>query len=126
MMMTDNEKKQQLAQIDAEIEYVNKLIRAAEDLEKLHQNDEFKNIILDGYLDKEAERIFSNLVEPTYMKRENLQNLIDKINSIRDLKTYFRTILINAEQAKDEKVELYKLREKVTAGKLDSDSNDEE
>jgi hypothetical protein len=101
--MAETNLKTELADIDSRIATLNKNIELGEALKKLHQNEDFKNVILEGYMDDEAERIFKVLVDPSHnLKRDIMENLMDKLMAIRSIKQYFGTILINAAMAPEE------------------------
>ena len=101
--MAETNLKTELADIDSRIATLNKNIELGEALQKLHENEDFKNVILEGYMDDEAERIFKVLIDPSHnLKRDIMENLMDKLMAIRSIKQYFGTILINAAMAPEE------------------------
>jgi hypothetical protein len=101
--MAETNLKTELADIDSRIATLRKNIELGEALQKLHENEDFKNVILEGYMDDEAERIFKVLVDPSHnLKRDIMENLMDKLMAIRSIKQYFGTILINAAMAPEE------------------------
>lgn len=112
-MSKDNLKKE-LAQIDERIESLQKDIQLGKDLEALHENEQFKNVILDSYFEDEAKRIFGLLTNPTPLKREQIENLNDKLATIRVFKEYFQTLLINANMAPEQIEEEEEFRKKIT------------
>lgn len=108
--------KKELAAIDERIEILKVNIKLGESVEALHENPQFKDVILDGYLDKEADRIFGLLVDPTHqLKRDSMENLIDKLSAIRNLKQFFGTVLINATMAPEEIAGEEEYRKELTA-----------
>ena len=108
---TLNETKQELADIDARIASLKDDIQKAEDLESLHSDEKFQNVIIKGYLDAEAKRIFGVLTDSTHhLKRDVMENLMDKLTSTRNIQQYFGTIMQNAAMATTqiEEEELYR------------------
>ena len=101
-MAEDANLKEDLEAIDKRIEELKEEIALAEALERLHENEDFKKVILDAYFEKEAKRLFELLTEPTSLKREQLENITDMLATIRYFKGYFKTILINAHMAPDQ------------------------
>ena len=109
-------RKQELADIDARIRDTKATIQLGKDLETLHEMPEFQSVLLNGYLCAEAERIFGVLTDSTHnLKRDSMENLMDKLTSIRNVKQFFGVIMQSAEAAKDslEDEEAYRLE--VTA-----------
>ena len=107
--------KEKLAEIDERIEFLQSEIDLNKDLEVLHEIPEFQRVILDAYLDKESKRIYELLTTPTSLKREQLENLNDKMTSIRDFKGFFKQIIINATMAPEQIEGERQFREEVTA-----------
>ncbi len=105
----------QLELIDQRVGQLNEKIELAKVVERLEENEDFKTLIIDGYLEKEAERLFGVLVEPSSLKRDVLENIQDKLAAIRSLKQYFGVIGQNAHMAPSEIEEEEKYRKEVTA-----------
>jgi hypothetical protein len=110
----DNFKKQ-LAEIDDRIVQLKNDIQLGEDLESLHKDERFQRVILHGYFEVEAERIFGMLVNPSGFKRDQLENLMDKMSAIRNYKQFFATLLINANMAPEQIEDEEGFRKQVTA-----------
>jgi len=104
----------QLNQVDDRLEALKLNIEKAEAVRRLEENEDFKTIILDGYLGDEAKRLFEVLVEPSTLKRDVMENIHDKLNSIRNLKQYFGVLGQNAEMAPDQIAEEEAYRKQVT------------
>ena len=103
-----------LDEIDATIEMHQKKIDLGKDLEALHEDERFQRVILDAYLDDEAKRLFGVLVEPSTLKRDVMENIIDKTSSIRNLKQFFAVMLQNAALAPEQMEEERAFRKEVT------------
>jgi hemerythrin superfamily protein len=88
-----------LRKSDERIAELEKMKELGEALERLHENEDFQKVILDGYFEKEAKRLFDILVHPDMFKRDIMQNIQDKLTSIRSLKQFFGTTLQNAHMA---------------------------
>ncbi len=105
----------ELADIDARIKTLNDNVQLGKDLEKLHEDKRFENVILKGYLEAEAERIFGVLTDPSHhLKRDVMENLMDKLTSTRNIKQYFGTVLMNAAMAPEEIITEEGYRKEVT------------
>ncbi len=101
--MAEANLQDELKQIDESIEELEQVKQFSEDLASLHEDERFQRVILQGYLETEAERLFKNLTTPMNMKRDMIENMMDKLGSIRDLKQYFGTQLLEADGI-DEKI----------------------
>jgi hypothetical protein len=102
--------KEQLVEVESDIERVNKALTAYESLKKLQDNDEYKLIFDEMYFKEEVERVSNALTEPTYLKRDQLQNLSDVLDNIRGLKMFMKNIQINGDFAKGNLEELENLK----------------
>lgn len=111
-----DELKQQLAEIDDRIEVLKKQIEFKDALERLHENEDFKLVFLEGYFEAEAERVFTLLTEPTNLKRDQIQNVNDQLGAIRLTKKFIQTRLIDAAMAPEQIDDESKYRKEVTAG----------
>ena len=106
----------ELADIDSRIATLKKNIQLGKDLEELHEDERFQRVILGAYQDDEAERIFGVLVDPTHqLKRDVMENLMDKLGAIRNQKQFFGTTLMNANMAVEGLEEEEKYRVQVNA-----------
>ncbi len=112
--MEESNLTNELAEIDGRIKFLKENIEIGEAIERLHNNEDFKLVILKGYFDREAERIFGVLTDPNEYKRDMLQNMNEKLGSIRNLKQYIGVQLRNADMAPSEIEEEESHRLKVT------------
>jgi hypothetical protein len=125
MEETSNFKKK-LAEIDERIIKLQEEKELGEALERLHENEDFIKVILHGYFETEAKRIFELLTIPTKLKRDQLENLMDKMTAIRNYKQYFQTVLINAQMAPDQIQDEENYRKELTAEESIIDTEVEE
>ena len=107
--------KEALKEVDERAEELQAKVELAECVKRLEDNEDFKKVIIGGYLDDEAKRLFGVLVEPSTLKRDIMENIQDKLSSIRNLKQYFGTIGQNAEMAPDQIAENEAYRKEVTS-----------
>ena len=122
MEETSNLQKTTLEQVDERIVELEEQIEIGAALDRLHTNPDFTKVFLEGYLEAEAERLFRTLVTPSTIKRDAMENMMDKLTAIRNVKTYIKTCYQNAIMA-PEQIEQEKLyRKEVTSGDtLDSE-----
>jgi sulfur transfer protein SufE len=125
MEETSNLKKD-LEQIDQRIDELKAGIELGKALEGLHEDERFKKVILDGYLEDEAKRLFGVLVTPSTLKRDVVQNIQDKLSAIRNLKQFFGVIMQNAHMAPMQIEEEEAYRKEVTAYYSDKKDSSEE
>jgi len=107
--------KEELEAVDKRIDELKAQIELHQALERLHENEDFKLVVLDGYFEKESKRIFDNLITPSSLKRDQLDNLMDMMSSIRNFKGYFKTLIINAAMAPEELEAERLYRNEITA-----------
>lgn len=117
MIVNDNPNKQaELDEIDSRIKEFKDVIERKEDLESLFEDKRFQNVMLYGYFEAEAERIFGVILDPTHnLKRDVMENLTDKMMSIRDVKTFYRVINQSGESASEQLKELEDYRVKINS-----------
>ena len=106
--------KQELADIDERIKQLEDQIELHKALERLHENEDFKKVVLDGYFEKESARVFDMLTIPSNLKRDQLQNLMDMMSAIRNVKGYFKTVIVNASMAPEQIDEEREFRKEIT------------
>ena len=83
-----NLRKEKLAEIDASIEDIKSKIEFAEAIKRLQSNPDYIKVIEEGYLVGEGERISKCLLEPTYLKRDQIENMMEMMSAIRIFKTF--------------------------------------
>ena len=81
-------RKDELAEIDKSILEQKSKIEFAEAIKRLKLNPDYQLVIEQGYFEKEGERLTKNLLEPTYLKRDQIENIIEMTNAIRHFKTF--------------------------------------
>lgn len=116
--------KAHLAEIDERKAELELNVQLGKDLEELHEDERFQRVILNAYLEKEAERLFGVLVNPSTLKRDVMENIVDKTGSIRNLKQFFGVLLQNAHMAPEQIAEEEAYRKEVTASYADGSNPD--
>ena len=66
---------------------------------ELLDDDRYKAIIANGFMGKEVDRVVEILTTPMNMKRDANQNLIGRLEAVRYLREYLKTLIQNAETA---------------------------
>jgi len=100
--MTKVNYDEELKKIDDRIIQLENEVKMGKALDELHEDPRFILIMQEGYFDAEEKRIAELLFNPTALKREQLENLMDKTTAIRNTKQYYNTIQINANMAPDQ------------------------
>jgi len=125
MNKNDPRIQEELELCDKRIAELEEYVSMAEALERLHENEDFKKVILEGYFEKEAKRLFGLLVDAQPIKRESMENIIEMLNSIRHLKQFHRNVILNNAIAKENLEYEKEYRKKVKAGEVDLDGETE-
>lgn len=114
-----NLRKERIAEIDKSIEEQKAKIEFAEAIKELRKNPNFLLVIESGYFEGEGKRITECLLEPTPLKRDQIQNMVDMISSIRNLKTFLMFKENDGENALQEIESLEDYRTRVNSGEFD-------
>ena len=110
----------ELHAIDTAIEREEDKIKRGEALERLMNNEDFKSVILNGYIDAESKRLFELLTQVPVPRQEILQGFGERLDSIRYMKeyigtpTYPGTIRREAENAPEVILENEQYRKEIT------------
>ena len=75
----------------------------------------YKLVFEDGYFTKEAERLTKNLLEPTILKRDQIENIVDMVTAIRNVKTFLHYKLLDALTAEENIEQLQIMRSEVNS-----------
>ena len=113
--MENSNFKEQLAEIDERIIKLKENADAGKALEELHEHPAFIKVILEGYFEKEVARLSGLMFNPTSLKRDQMENIMDKATAIRSFKQFFNTVLIDANMAPDQIAEEEAYRKELTA-----------
>lgn len=110
-----NLKKEQLAEVDKSILEQKSKIEFAEAIKRLKSNPDYQLVIENGYFKDEGERLTKNLLEPTYLKRDQIENIIEMTNAIRHAKTFLLFKENDAENAEQNIQDLEDYRKTVNS-----------
>ena len=115
--------KEELAAIDTRVAELKENIKLGEDLVVLNENPEFMHVVLNAYMEKEAERLFGVLTTPSFLKRDVMENIMDKLTTIRNFKQFLITVIQNANMAQEQIDEEEDLRKEITARDTQGDTD---
>ena len=108
--------------LEEELEFLDSRIKDEEakmvmnnDLEELFKLDSFKRVMLEAYMEDEADRITSAITTPDGMKKEHIDTLLGKLVSIRNLRAFLEKIGTESHFAKETLQELKETRDDVKA-----------
>ena len=79
---------EQIAQIDASIEEQNVRVARGKDLAELIKDPKFQSVMIDGYLNEEANRVFNLLTSPRVSKPEEVQSYMSQLETIKNIGRY--------------------------------------
>ena len=108
-------RKEKIAEIDASILEQKAKIEFAEAITRLKSNPDYQLVIEQGYFEKEGERLTKNLLEPTYLKRDQIENIVDMVTAIRNVKTFLHYKLLDASTAEENIEQLQIMRSEVNS-----------
>jgi len=94
-----NEVEQNLQEIEVHVDELTKLVKQAEALQRLHDNADFKAVILSGYFEKESQRSVMLKSDINFQGADNQKQIDDIITGIGMLGQYFHKIFTLGEQA---------------------------
>lgn len=89
-MTTNNE--QHLAALDRQIKSAQVNLELGKTLERLRQNQDFKKLVLQGYLTDEAVRLVHLKADPNLQSSEKQAAVVRDIDAIGAFKMYLETI----------------------------------
>lgn len=89
----------EIEEIEISIDSAKRTIELGKSLEKLKKNKEFKEIILDGYFNKEAVRLVGLKRDPNCQDPVQQADIDQALNGISELQEHFRKIERFADQA---------------------------
>ncbi|TNF01490.1 MAG: hypothetical protein EP328_00030 [Gammaproteobacteria bacterium] len=93
-------KEDLIKQVELGIKEANQMIEMGASLTKLLGNRDFKKVILDGYLEKEAVRLVHLKSAPSMQGEAMQASIVKEIDGIGSLIGFFRTIEHTAEMAR--------------------------
>jgi hypothetical protein len=100
-----NEVEQNLHEIEIHVDELKKIVSQAEALQRLHNNADFKQVILSGYFEKESQRSVMLKSDINFQGADNQKQIDDIITGIGMLGQYFHKIFTLGEQASRDLVE---------------------
>lgn len=109
--------------IDKDLEVLEWNIKRGEALDKLMQMEEFRLVMIEGYLEIEAERAFKLLTHPLTIKPEDKNNYLSQLDTIKNLSRYLGSpeykgiVKISAANAVQDRDELLRQKQELLAGK---------
>ena len=114
---------EQIEIIDRDLEVLEWNIKRGEALDKLMQMEEFYLVIVEGYLEIEAKRVFNLLTHPLTVKPDDKNNYLSQLDTIKNLSRYLGSpeylgiVKISAANAVKDREELLRQKQELLAGK---------
>lgn len=118
-----NEVEQNLEQIAISVEEAKKTVALGEALQRLHDNADFKEVILSGYFQEEAQRSVMLKADINFQGTDNQKQIDDIITGIGMLGQYFHKIFTLGEQAYQSLVADEHTREELLQEQLTDNSD---
>lgn len=113
---------EQIEIIDKDLEVLDWNIKRGEALDKLMQMEEFHLVMIEGYLEIEAERVFKLLTHPLTIKPEDKNNYLSQLDTIKNLSRYLGSpeykgiVKISAASAVKDRDTLLRQKQELLAG----------
>jgi hypothetical protein len=85
--------------LDENIRQAKEIVEVDSALQRLESNRDFRKVIKEGYLEKEAIRLVHLKADPAFQTVERQASIDTQINAIGQLAQYFRTVTFNASVA---------------------------
>ena len=114
---------EQIEVIDKDLEVLVWNIKRGEALDKLMQMEEFHLVMVEGYLEIEAKRVFNLLTHPLTVKPDDKNNYLSQLDTIKNLSRYLGSpeylgiVKISAANAVKDREELLRQKQELLAGK---------
>ena len=114
---------EQIEIIDKDLEVLDWTISRGAALEKLLKMEEFHLVIIEGYLEIEAQRVFKLLTHPLTIKPEDKNSYLSQLETIKNLSRYLGSpdykgiVKISAANAAKDREELLRQKQEIIAGK---------
>jgi len=81
-------KEEEIYELEQAIVEAEQIVKLADQLQELKNNEAFKAVIIDGYIKHRADYLFEQLTKPVTMQSISEEELKDGLLSIRYLKSY--------------------------------------
>lgn len=81
-------RNEKLKSIDESIAFYKEQVELSESIKRLKQNPDYIKVYEKAYFKDEGERISNVILEPNTLKRDQLENMLDMMSSIRNVKTF--------------------------------------
>lgn len=113
----------QIEEIDKNLEVLEWNIARGEALDKMLSDENFRLLMIEGYLEIEANRVFGLLTHPLTIKPDDKDSYLSQLETIKNVSRYLGsdsykgTVRIVAENSKRDRDELIKQKQELLAGK---------
>lgn len=114
---------EQVEIIDRNLEVLDWNIRRAEALDKLMGMEEFHLVMIEGYLEIEADRVFKLLTHPLTIKPDDKNSYLSQLDTIKNLSRYLGSpeykgiVKISAANSINDRDELLRQKQVLLSGK---------
>lgn len=106
--------QERLDEVDSTISEYKEQIALGEAIQRLEANPDYQLVISQTYLGKEADRITDLIVGDDFLKREQMENIVEMGLSIRNFKQFIKYKKIDAQNAPNYIADLLRFRSQVT------------
>jgi len=109
--LDDEQLKAELEAVNKELDKIYKAEKIVNAYKRLKSNEDFLTLFEEGFFDEEVKRVNELIVGdkgyvPRNLKRDQIENLVDKLLSVRHLKIYFVELDAKADNIPQAKVDM--------------------
>lgn len=109
-----------IKELEMSIEQAKQLVRMGEALDRLHNNPDFKNIILKEYLTEEPVRLVHVKADANMQSAESQQAILKQMDAIGSLANFFRTVRYHAEMSRKAIADSEELRNELLSEEVEN------
>jgi hypothetical protein len=113
-----SEIERQIHQVEASVEEAKELIAKSDALARLEKNKDFKFLVMDGLLEKDAVRSVMLLASPGLARDEDRTQVQNRIDMIGNLYNYFHYVHQQGNDAREGLAEYENTQEELLAEQL--------
>lgn len=114
--MHEDNQEQQLQQIELSLNQAKEMIGKRDALRRLMDNKDFKHVISDNYMEKDAARLVALKADPAMQEETHQKNILRQIDAIGTFREYLRTIFQEGHMAEKAVADNEETREQLLAG----------
>ncbi len=105
--------QEELANVEKQLEEQEKALKLRKAMSELFENENFKTIVLEEYMENEADRIKEAIITPDGMKRDQIEMSMEQLMAIRMVRAFFAKLDLAGMYAEENVDELRKYKREL-------------